>query len=68
VVEGLTGTLFFDTGVSLDDVNLSTAKGSFGIEFGIEAAGMYVRLDMAWVLGPDMGWVPHFDFGFSPMF
>jgi len=68
VVEGLRGTLFFDTGVSLDDVNLSTAKGSFGIEFGIEAAGMYVRLDMAWVLGPDMGWVPHFDFGFSPMF
>ena len=68
VVEGLTGTLFFDTGVSLDDVNLSTAKGSFGVEFGIEAAGMYIRLDMAWVLGPDMGWVPHFDFGFSPMF
>ena len=68
VVEGLTGTLFVDTGVSLDHVNLSAAKGSFGIEFGIEAAGMYVRLDMAWVLGPNMGWVPHFDFGFSPMF
>ena len=68
VVEGLTGTLFLDTGVPLDNVSLSAAKGSFGIEFGIEAAGMYVRLDMAWVLGPDMGWVPHFDFGFSPMF
>jgi len=68
VVQGLTGTLFFDAGVSLDQVDLATAKGSFGIELGIEAAGMYVRLDMAWVLGPDMGWVPHFDFGFSPMF
>ncbi|HHR85298.1 MAG TPA: hypothetical protein ENL23_02995 [Candidatus Acetothermia bacterium] len=68
VVQGLTGTLFLDAGVPLDKVELSTAKGSFGIEFGIEAAGMYVRLDMAWVLGPDMGWVPHFDFGFSPMF
>ena len=68
VVEGLTGTLFLDAGVPLDRVDLSVAKGSFGIEFGIEAAGMYVRLDMAWVLGPDMGWVPHFDFGFSPMF
>jgi outer membrane protein assembly factor BamA len=68
VVEGLTTSLFFDTGVALDRVNTTTAKGSFGIEFGINAAGMYVRLDMAWVLGPDMGWVPHFDFGFSPMF
>jgi len=68
VVEGLTGTLFLDAGVPLNRVDLSVAKGSFGIEFGIEAAGMYVRLDMAWVLGPDMGWVPHFDFGFSPMF
>ncbi len=68
VVQGLTGTLFLDAGVSLDRVDLSTAKGSFGVEFGIEAAGMYVRLDMAWVLGPDMGLVPHFDFGFSPMF
>ena len=68
VVQGLTGTLFLDAGVPLDRVDLSVAKGSFGVEFGIEAAGMYVRLDMAWVLGPDMGWVPHFDFGFSPMF
>lgn len=68
VVQGLTGTLFFDAGVPLDRVDVSSAKGSFGIEFGIEAAGMYVRLDMAWVLGPDMGWVPHFDFGLSPMF
>ncbi len=68
VVEGLSALVFLDAGVSLDEVKLSSAKGSFGIEFGIEAAGMYVRLDAAWVLGPDMSWIPTFDFGFSPMF
>ncbi len=68
VVEGLTGVLFFDSGVNLDRVNPDWAKASFGVELGIEAAGMYVRLDMAWVLGPDLGWVPQFNFGFSPMF
>lgn len=68
VVEGFTAVLFFDGGVNLDRVNLTGTKASFGLEFGIEAAGMYVRLDMAWVLGPDMGLVPRFDFGFSPMF
>ncbi|MCK4600737.1 BamA/TamA family outer membrane protein [Candidatus Bipolaricaulota bacterium] len=68
VVEGLTGVLFFDSGVNLDRVNPDWAKASFGVELGVEAAGMYVRLDMAWVLGPDLGWVPQFNFGFSPMF
>jgi outer membrane protein assembly factor BamA len=68
IVEGLTGVLFFDSGVDLSQVGLSGAKSSVGIELGIEAAGMYVRLDMAWVLGSDLGWVPHFNFGFSPMF
>jgi len=68
VVEGLTGVLFFDSGVNFDQVNSEGAKASFGLELGIEAAGMYVRLDMAWVLGSDLGWVPHFNFGFSPMF
>jgi outer membrane protein insertion porin family len=68
IVEGLTGVLFLDAGASLDQVTLSSAKGSFGIELGIEAAGIYVRLDAAWVLGKDMSWVPTFDFGFSPMF
>jgi outer membrane protein assembly factor BamA len=68
VVEGLTGVLFFDSGVNFDQVNSEGAKASFGVELGIEAAGMYVRLDMAWVLGSDLGWVPHFNFGFSPMF
>ena len=68
IVEGLTGILFFDSGVDLSQVGLSGAKTSVGIELGIEAAGMYVRLDMAWLLGPEFELVPHFDFGFGPMF
>ncbi len=68
IVEGLTGTLFFDSGVDLDRVSMDGAKASFGVELGIEAAGMFVRLNMAWVLGPDLGLVPRFGFGFSPMF
>lgn len=68
LVEGLTGTVFFDGGVNLDQVSAAGSKASFGLELGITAAGVYVRLDMAWVIGPDMGWVPSFGFGFSPMF
>ena len=68
IVEGLTTVLFFDSGVNLDQVNLAGTKASFGLEFGVEIAGMYVRIDMAWVVGPEMGLVPSFDFGFSPMF
>ncbi len=68
LAEGMTTSLFFDSGVNLDDVALVGVKSSCGIEFGIEAAGMYVRLDVAWPLGSGMGLIPHFDFGFSPMF
>ncbi|MEA1871545.1 MAG: BamA/TamA family outer membrane protein, partial [Candidatus Bipolaricaulota bacterium] len=68
IVEGLTGVLFFDSGVDLSQVGLSGAKTSVGLELGIEAVGMYVRLDMAWLLGPEFEFVPHFDFGFGPMF
>jgi len=68
VVEGLTATLFLDGGVDLDQVSLAGTKASFGLEFGVEAAGMYVRLDMAWVLGEEMSPVPQFDFAFGPMF
>jgi outer membrane protein assembly factor BamA len=68
VIEGLTTSLFFDVGTALPRVNLLTTLGSFGIELGINVAGMYVRLDAAWVIGPEMGWVPNFNFGFSPMF
>jgi len=68
LVEGLSAVLFFDWGVDLDQVNLSEAKASFGLEFGVEVVGMYVRIDMAWVFGPEMRLVPAFDFAFSPMF
>ncbi len=68
LVEGLSAVLFFDWGVDLDQVNLSEAKASFGLEFGAEIVGMYVRIDMAWVFGPEMRLVPNFDFAFSPMF
>lgn len=68
VVEGLTAIFFFDWGVDLDHVNLSESKSSFGLEFGVEVAGMYARLDIAWVLGEEMSLMPKFDFGFGPMF
>lgn len=68
VVEGLAAIFFFDCGVDLDQVNLSESKSSFGLEFGVEVAGMYARLDIAWVFGPEMGPMPKFNFGFGPMF
>jgi outer membrane protein insertion porin family len=68
LVEGLTATLFLDGGLDLGRPVLSKGKGSFGLELGIEAAGMYVRLDAAWLLGRTMSPVPTFTFGFSPMF
>lgn len=68
VVEGLTATLFLDTGVDLDCVTLTNTKASCGVEIGIQAAGMYLRLDVAWPLNPEAGWIPRFDLGFGPMF
>lgn len=68
IVEGLTTSLFFDSGVNLSQVNLKGTKASFGVELGIAAVGMYVRLNMAWVLGSEMDIVPRFGFGFSPLF
>lgn len=68
LTEGLTAALFLDGGLDLDKPNPSAAKGSFGIELGIEAAGMYFRLDAAWVFGPEIDPVPTFGFGFGPLF
>ena len=68
VVEGLTATAFFDTGVDLGNLTVAAAKSSFGLELGIQVAGMYLRLDMAWVLGGEMSLVPQFDFAFGPLF
>ena len=68
LTEGLTATLFLDGGLDLSGGGPSEGKGSCGLELGVEAAGMYVRLDAAWVLGPEMSPVPTFTFGFGPMF
>jgi len=68
LAEGLVTTAFVDAGLDLDNVRLSDALTSAGIEFGITAAGMFVRLDLSWVMGEDLSWMPRFDFGFSPMF
>lgn len=68
VVEGLTASLFFDGGVDLDRVNAGGTKAAVGLALGIEAAGMYLRLDMAWPIEAEMDLVPHFGFGFGPMF
>jgi hypothetical protein len=46
------------------DAILSTA----GIEFGVNAAGIFVRLDVAWSLSSEWSWVPRFEIGFGQMF
>lgn len=68
LVEGLTASLFFDAGIDLDRVTLPEAKTSCGVELGIRVAGMYIRLDVAWPLTPDIDWIPKFDLGFGPIF
>ncbi len=68
VEESLTLTGFFDAGVNLDSVSPETAVSSTGLELGVAAAGMFLRLDIAWLLGPEWDWMPHFQFGFSRMF
>lgn len=68
LAEGLVATAFVDAGVDLQNVRVSDALTSTGLEFGITAAGMFVRLDLAWVMGEDLSWMPRFDFGFSRMF
>jgi outer membrane protein insertion porin family len=68
LVEGLNASLFFDAGFDLDRVTLPEAKASCGIELGIRVAGMYIRLDVAWPLTPDIDWIPKFDLGFGPIF
>ena len=68
LTDGLTIAAFLDAGADLNRICLSDAPASTGFELGITAAGMFVRLDVAWVLGADASWVPRFDFGFGPMF
>jgi len=68
LMEGLAIVAFFDAGIDLDSVRIEDALASSGFEIGINAGGMYFRLDFIWVLDPDMSWVPRFDVGFGPMF
>jgi len=68
LTEGLAIVAFFDAGLDLDSVRIEDALASTGLEIGINAASLYFRLDLIWVLGPDMSWVPRFDVGFGPMF
>ena len=66
--EGLYFTTFSDTGIDLDSVRLDSILSSTGIELGINAVGIFVRLDAAWQLSSEWSWVPRFELGFGQMF
>ncbi len=68
LTEGFVLTAFFDAGLDLDSIRLDDLKASTGLELGITAAGVLVRLDVVWTLGEGASWTPQFDFGFGPMF
>ena len=68
LVEGLSLATFFDAGVNLDSVRVDDFLATAGLEFGISAAGMFFRLDIAWRLDSERDWLPRFDLGFGPMF
>ena len=68
LTDGLVLTAFLDAGLNLDSVCTGNSLASLGFEFAINAAGLYFRLDFAWVLGEEMSWFPIFDIGFGPMF
>jgi outer membrane protein insertion porin family len=68
LIDGLYATSFVDAGLDLTSVRLKDVLSSFGFELGIRAAGIIVRLDLAWVVGDDFTWTPVFDFGFGQMF
>jgi outer membrane protein assembly factor BamA len=69
LIEGLSAALFVDAGLDLARLCDSTLKSTFGIELGLDAAGVRVRLDMSWPIDPRaIDWVPRFTFGFGPMF
>jgi len=68
LTDGFVVTAFLDAGLDLDSIDLKGVKATTGVELGISAAGVFVRLDMVWSLGQDASWTPTFDFGFGPMF
>jgi len=78
MVEGMTAALFLDGAIDLDTALAGdpdggsladSCKAAVGVELSINAAGMLVRLDVAWVFEDgQMGASPKFEFGFGPMF
>ena len=66
--EGLYLSTFLDAGIDLDAVRLDEILATTGIELGVNAAGIFVRLDVAWPLGSEWSWLPRFDIGFGRMF
>lgn len=68
LAEELYATTFWDAGFDLGAVRFEDFLSSFGIELGIKAAGMFVRIDFVWTLNEDFTWLPVFDFGYSRMF
>ena len=65
---GLYLTTFCDAGVDLDAVRLDAILSTAGVELGISAVGIFVRLDAAWALSTEWSWVPRFELGFGQMF
>jgi hypothetical protein len=68
LIEGLVVTTFLDWGVNLNSIRPEDVLSSTGIEVGITAAGVYIRIDVAWALGQESSWMPRLDIGFGPLF
>ena len=68
LVEGFYATTFWDAGFDLNSVRFDDLLTTAGFELGINAAGIFVRLDFVWKLNKDFTWTPIFDFGFGQMF
>jgi len=66
--EGFYVTTFWDAGFDLGAIRIEDFLSSAGLELGINAAGIIVRLHCAWVLDENFSGVPVFDFGFGQMF
>ncbi|MEW5825928.1 MAG: POTRA domain-containing protein [Candidatus Bipolaricaulota bacterium] len=68
LTDGLAVHAFLDLGVDPGTLRREDILASSGLEIAMLAAGVYVRLDVVWLLGRDASWVPTFEFGFGPMF
>ncbi len=68
LVEGLYAHAFLDAGLDLGTVRVDGLLSTMGLELGIDAAGVLVRLTAAWILGEECSWLPVFELGFGQMF